>query len=129
MVVRADHGMILSRGLQRGPQVSPTPDSVLADPQQIIANLRRQLGECRAELDKAQRNLSETTAERDAALAREAAMAEVLGVINSSPGDLAPVFEVMLEKTMRLCEASHAHLFTFDGECVRPAAIRGDPGF
>jgi len=52
----------------------PTPDSTLADPDQINADLQRQLAECRAE--------------RDEALARETAMAEVLQVINSSPGDL-----------------------------------------
>ena len=78
--------------------MSPTPDSTLADPRQIIADLRRELDECRAERDKAQRKLDERTTERDEAIAQEAATAEVLRVINSSPGDLTPVFDAMLQK-------------------------------
>ncbi|HVI61192.1 MAG TPA: GAF domain-containing protein, partial [Bradyrhizobium sp.] len=66
---------------------------------------------------------------RELAEAREqqTATSEILRVISSSPGDLKPVFETMLENATRLSEAKFGFLFLREGDAFRAVAMHGPP--
>jgi transcriptional regulator with GAF, ATPase, and Fis domain len=96
-----------------GDRMAATIDDRVAELERANTELRQQLDACSAELKEA----------RD----QQTATAEVLQVINSSPGDLAPVFDAMLEKALRLCDAALGVLFIRDGELFRAAATLGLP--
>ena len=53
------------------------------------------------------------------ALEHQTATSEILGVIASSPTDLQPVFQTILDNAVRLCEAQNGAVFRFDGEFFR----------
>src|SRR6266478_731662 len=87
-------------------------------PQDVVADLRRRVAELEQRLESA-------LAERDEAIAQQAATAEVLQVINASPGDLAPVFDAIVERAARLCAADGGALWLVDGDTARATGGRG----
>ena len=61
------------------------------------------------------------------ALEQQAATSEVLRVISGTPGELEPVFNVLLANAVRLCAASFGNLYLRDGDAFRLAASHNTP--
>jgi len=105
---KASSKPVKSRGHQASgqkPHKTPTPRASTADLQQQLDQLRR---------------------ERDEALAQQAASAEVLQVISSSPGELKPVFDAMLANATHICDAKFATLYLRDADGFRAVAATRD---
>ena len=71
--------------------------------------------------------LERLTRERDEAVDQQAATAEVLDVISSSPGQLETVFHTILANATRLCGAKFGTLYLRDGNSFRAAAFHNAP--
>jgi signal transduction histidine kinase len=84
------------------------------------AELEKLLEARTRELDKARDHLAE-------ALEQQTATSHVLRVISSSPGELEPVFNTMLENALRICDAKFGTMFRYDGKLLRLAASVAAP--
>jgi GAF domain-containing protein len=73
--------------------------------------------------------LRQRTDDLSEALDQQTATSEVLRVISSSPGDLAPVFHAMLGSALRICEARFGNLFLWEDGAYRAVTVLGEPAY
>ena len=83
----------------------------------------RLLNELRQRTD----DLSQRTTDLTEALEQQTATSEVLQVISGSAGDVEPAFATMLEKAVRICDATFGNIYRWDGEALHLVATRNTP--
>ena len=103
------------------------PERAKSRRRKTVTQKRRRLHNTSAANHKTQSDLAQLSRERDEALEREKATAEVLRVISASPGELQPVFQAMLTNAVRICEAKFGTLYLREGDAFRAAALHNAP--
>ena len=71
--------------------------------------------------------LRQRTDDLSEALDQQTATSEVLGVISSSPGELEPVFQAILENATQICESQFGALYRSEGDGVRCVGVHNAP--
>jgi hypothetical protein len=105
-VVKAQRPKSAPPKRQNAPKDSSRGASRAAGEDGEIARLNRELNEAREQLT---------------------ASSELLQIVSSSPGDLQPVFEAMLERAVRICDATFGNIYRWDGELLHLLAAYNTP--
>ena len=109
------------------PKVACPASSTLANLQQQVRALTRELSEAREQHAATSEVLRQRTADLGEALEQQTATSGVLAVISRSSGELTPVFEIMLANAVRLCQAKFGTLYLYEDGALRTAACHDVP--
>jgi GAF domain-containing protein len=103
---KTQHASTTKPERNNAPTAARQSNSTLADLQEQVGAPTRELAEAREQ---------------------QTAASEVLRVISSSPGDLEPVFQAMLENATRICAAKFGAMYLSEGNAFRTVAMHNAP--